>query len=97
MPPPGTNFFTARPSHKGLMHAAREARLDPCEGGIDIATIVNRLPELPYALEVPNLERVKALGYLEHAGVAYTAKKYFSAHPRDIVLRGGRGACKAQV
>ena len=68
----------------GLIHTAREARLDPGEGGIDIATIVSRLPEVPYSLEIPNLERVKELGYLEHARRCLEkTKKYLSTHPRE--------------
>ena len=68
---------------EGLIHTGREERLYPGEGGIDIASIVNRLPEMPYSLEIPNLARVKELGYAEHAWRCLeTAKKYFSAHPR---------------
>jgi sugar phosphate isomerase/epimerase len=62
----------------GLIHAAREDRLDPGQGGIDIAAIVNRLPEIPYSLEIPNLERVKQLGYAGHARLCIeNARKYF--------------------
>jgi sugar phosphate isomerase/epimerase len=67
----------------GLIHTAREERLYAGEGAIDIAAIVNRLPEIPYSLEIPHLARVKELGYAEHASrCLQTAKKYFSAHPR---------------
>jgi len=70
---------------EGLIHTAREARLDPGEGAIDIAAIVNRMPEIPYSLEIPNLERVKELGYAEHARRCLEhAKGYFAAHPRTI-------------
>lgn len=57
-----------------------------------IATIVNQLPEVPYSLEIPNLERVKALGYLEHARRCLKkTKEYSSTHPREqSVVRGGR-------
>jgi sugar phosphate isomerase/epimerase len=70
-------------TNEGLIHTAREERLYPGEGGIDIASIVNRLPEVPYSLEIPNLARVKELGYAEHAWRCLeTAKKYFSDHAR---------------
>ena len=68
---------------EGLIFTGREARLYPGEGTIDIASIVNRLPEMPYSLEIPNLARVKELGYAEHAWRCLeTAKKYFAEHPR---------------
>ncbi|MEW5980022.1 MAG: sugar phosphate isomerase/epimerase [Acidobacteriota bacterium] len=72
------------PTTEGLVHTAREARLPPGEGGIDVAAIVNRLPEIPYSIEIPNLERVKELGYLEHARRCLAStKKYLCAHPRE--------------
>ena len=68
---------------EGLIHTGREARLYPGEGAIDIAAIVNRMPPLPYSLEIPNVERAKELGFAEHARRCIaTAKKYFAAHPR---------------
>jgi sugar phosphate isomerase/epimerase len=70
-------------TNEALIHTAREERLYPGEGGISIASIVNRLPEVPYSLEIPNLARVKELGYAEHAWRCLeTAKRYFSDHPR---------------
>jgi sugar phosphate isomerase/epimerase len=70
-------------TNEGLIRTGREERLYPGEGGIDIASIVNRLPEVPYSLEIPNLARVKELGYAEHAWRCLeTAKKYFASHPR---------------
>jgi sugar phosphate isomerase/epimerase len=67
----------------GLIHSGREARMDPGEGGIDIAAILDRLPEMPYSLEIPNLERVKVLGYPEHARLCLeNTKKYFGVHVR---------------
>ena len=70
-------------TNEGLIHTAREERLYPGEGAIDIAAIMNRLPVMPYSLEIPHLARVKELGYAEHAWRCLeTAKKYFAAHPR---------------
>jgi sugar phosphate isomerase/epimerase len=72
------------PSKKeDLMFTAREARLDPGEGKIDLAAILNRIPEVPYSLEVPNYERVQKVGYAEHVRLALVnAKNYLSTHPR---------------
>ena len=67
-----------------LIYTARQARLDPGEGGIDLAAIVNRIPEVPYSLEIPNLARVKSKGYTEHARLCLAnAKKYLASHPRE--------------
>jgi sugar phosphate isomerase/epimerase len=67
---------------EGLIQTGREARLYPGEGAIDIAAIVNRMPSVPYSLEVPNLERVKELGYAEHARRCLEfGQRYFAAHP----------------
>ena len=61
----------------------REARLYCGEGGIDIASILNRIPEIPYSIELPHVARVKEIGYGEHAyRCLESAKKYFAAHPR---------------
>jgi sugar phosphate isomerase/epimerase len=68
---------------EGLIHTGRDARLYVGEGGIDVAAIVNRLPEIPYSIELPHLERVRVYGYAEHAHRCLeTAKKYLDAHPR---------------
>jgi sugar phosphate isomerase/epimerase len=74
---------------EGLIHTGRAERLYVGEGGIDIAAIVNRLPEMPYSIEIPNLARIKELGYAEHVWrCLQTAKKYFSAHPREVEVAG---------
>jgi sugar phosphate isomerase/epimerase len=73
-------------SKNDLIYTAREARLDPGQGEIDLAAILNRIPEVPYSLELPNSERVKRLGYAEHVRLALmNAKTYFAAHPRGNV------------
>ena len=70
-------------TREGLIHTGREARLYPGEGAIDIAAIVNRMPEVPYSLEIPNLARVKELGYAEHARRCLeSARQYFAIHRR---------------
>jgi sugar phosphate isomerase/epimerase len=69
------------------IQTGREARLDPGEGDIDIAAILDRLPEMPYALEIPNLERVNALGYAEHARLSLqNTRKYLNARMRAPTL-----------
>jgi sugar phosphate isomerase/epimerase len=50
-----------------LKFVAREARLMPGEGGIDIAGILQRLPEVPYSLEIPHARRLAELGDEEFA------------------------------
>lgn len=67
-----------------LIFTAREARLDPGQGGIDLAAILNRIPEVTYSLELPNLQRANSLGHAEHVRLALVnAKNYFSTHPRQ--------------
>jgi sugar phosphate isomerase/epimerase len=69
---------------EGLIHTAREERLYVGEGGIDVAAILDRLPEVPYSIELPHLARAKELGYAEHARRCLeTAKIYFASHPRE--------------
>lgn len=61
----------------------REERSYVGEGGIDIASIVNRIPEVPYSIELPNIKRVKELGYEEFARRCLnSAKDYLELHPR---------------
>lgn len=50
-----------------LIHTGRDERLYVGEGDIDIAAILNRLPEMVYSIELPHIERAKELGYAEHA------------------------------
>ena len=74
-----------------LIRIMREGRLYAGEGGINIAAIFNRLPEIVYSIELPNSAYVKEMGYAEHAfRCLETAKKYFAAHPRRVAA----GACK---
>ncbi len=82
-------------TREGLIHTARDARLYAGEGGIDIAAILNRIPEVPYSIELPHLERVKELGYAEHAWRCLeTARKYLAAHPRTgaAAITAGKAA-----
>lgn len=54
-------------TNEELIRVAREARLYPGEGGIDVASILGRLPAVPYSIEIPNLARSKEQGFAEHA------------------------------
>lgn len=54
----GLNFTTEQ-----LIHAARQERLLPGEGNIDVKGLFTALPQdLPVSVEIVNLERSKALG-----------------------------------
>jgi sugar phosphate isomerase/epimerase len=53
----------ARYTTEELLHAAREERLPPGEGGIDIKRILSHMPQdIPIALEVPMTARAAAEG-----------------------------------
>ncbi len=67
-------------AREDLIYTAREARLDPGQGAIDLGAILARMPTVAYSLEIPNLQRVKEVGYAEHARLCLeNAKKYFCA------------------
>lgn len=64
-----------------LIQTGRAERLYLGEGGIDIAAILARMPEVPYSLEIPNAARVKELGYAAHVRRCLeTAKQYLACH-----------------
>lgn len=70
-------------SKEEMTRILREARLYVGEGGIDIASVVNRIPEIPYSIELPNTKRSQELGYEEFARRCLeSAKAYFEKHPR---------------
>ncbi len=75
---------TAPPSDRDEMtRIMREGRLYVGEGAVDIAGILNRLPDMVYSIELPNLERVREVGYAEHAfRCLETAKSYMAANLR---------------
>ena len=75
-------------TREGLIHTARDARLYVGEGGIDIAGILHRIPEVTYSIELPHLARVKEYGNAEHARRCLaTAKAYMAAHPRRLAAQ----------
>jgi sugar phosphate isomerase/epimerase len=70
-----------------LARTGREARLDPGQGAIDVAAIINRIRKVPYSLEIPNLERAARVGYEEHARLCCAhAREYVASHPRCQAL-----------
>lgn len=65
-----------------MIRTAREGRLYPGEGVMDIAGIVRALPNaLPVSIELPNLKRLEELGAEGHARRCLeTAQEYFRKH-----------------
>ncbi|MBM4763362.1 sugar phosphate isomerase/epimerase [Bacillus sp. B15-48] len=70
------------PSHipstvEELVYTGTKERLYVGEGGIDVEGIVKRLPEVPYAIEMPHVKRIEELGAEEFARrCLQTAKDY---------------------
>jgi sugar phosphate isomerase/epimerase len=54
-------------SRNGMVHVARDERLYFGEGCIDFVAILDRLPPMPYSIELPNIKRLKKYGYEGHA------------------------------
>jgi sugar phosphate isomerase/epimerase len=71
------------PTRDGMVHVARDERLYVGEGCIDFAAIIERIPDdIPFSIELPNVKRVKELGYEGHARRCLeTAKQYFALLP----------------
>jgi sugar phosphate isomerase/epimerase len=71
-------------SKEGLIFAARADRKFVGAGGLDIAGIVNSLPQVPYSLEIPNLALGLVMSPVDFAREALlTAQAYFERHPRQ--------------
>ncbi len=65
----------------GLIHNGRAERLYVGEGGIDVAGVVRRMPDIVFGVEIPHLERVKVIGHAEHVFRALErTKDYLAAH-----------------
>jgi sugar phosphate isomerase/epimerase len=64
----------------GLVQIMRGARLYVGEGAIDIAAILDRMPVVPYSIELPNERRVAEYGYEEHARRCLQAAKHYFDH-----------------
>lgn len=64
-----------------LIFTGRGNRLYLGDGGIDVAAIVRRLPEVVYVPEIPNFAVIDEVGRAEHVcRVLETTKKYFEEH-----------------
>ncbi|MCT4618395.1 MAG: sugar phosphate isomerase/epimerase [Marinisporobacter sp.] len=65
---------------EGLVFTGRDERYYVGEGAINIDEIIKRIPrQVVYSIELPHIERVKELGYTEHARRCLeTAKEYFN-------------------
>ncbi|MGB8665909.1 MAG: hypothetical protein WCD24_14340, partial [Serratia inhibens] len=67
-----------------LIRVARADRQPPGEGDIELGPIVEALPPVPYALEVPNDVMRHQLGALEYARrVLEMTKRFFEAVDAD--------------
>ncbi|PZR96122.1 MAG: xylose isomerase [Stutzerimonas stutzeri] len=80
---------------EGLIYTAREARLLPGEGSIDLVGIFSQLPpDLPVSVEIPHLERSPVLGVREWARQALAATRATLA-ARDEAVAGGASLRRA--
>ena len=68
-------------SYEEMRRILREERLFLGEGGIDVATILNHLPKVPLAIELPHKERLLTLGFEKYAAKCLErAKQYVHAY-----------------
>ena len=64
-----------------MTHIIRDERLYVGQGCIDITAIIDRLPQIPFSIELPNAKQVKELGVEGHARRCLeTAKRYLEKH-----------------
>jgi sugar phosphate isomerase/epimerase len=76
----------------GMIHIARDNRLYLGEGCIDFRSIFDRLPAIPFSIELPNAQRVKELGYEGHARRCLeTARRYLKNSDRSPSNLTGHG------
>lgn len=75
-------------TREGFVHIARDARLYLGDGAIDVAAILDRMPQMPYSIELPNVAQVRELGYEEHARLCLRkAKRYLEMHSHRQPVR----------
>ena len=65
-----------------MLFTAREGRLYPGEGAMDIAGMVSAMPGVPLSIELPNLKRMREMG-AEGRRCLESSKAYFAAHGVD--------------
>ncbi|HEY0682889.1 MAG TPA: sugar phosphate isomerase/epimerase [Steroidobacter sp.] len=65
----------------GLIFAARNERMFPGDGGLDLRGILSALPpDIPYSLEIPTAALAKKIGLQECARLALESAKEFFGH-----------------
>lgn len=63
-----------------LIRIGRAERLYLGEGGIDVASILGRLPEVPLSIEIPNTAKLSSLGAEQYARLCIeTARSFLAA------------------
>ncbi|WP_046176303.1 sugar phosphate isomerase/epimerase family protein [Domibacillus indicus] len=68
-------------SKEEMTRILREERLYIGEGGIDVASILSRIPQVPYSIELPHAKRLRELGYEEFARrCLQSAKQYLDKY-----------------
>lgn len=73
--------------HEEMVRIVREARDYVGYGGIDIASIVQALPVIPYSIELPNKREWELLGYEQFIKKCLqTAQEYFDSHVKNGVI-----------
>jgi len=61
----------------GLIFAARADRKFVGEGTLDLASVIRRLPAMPYSLEIPNSKLARTMSPMDIAKKAIaTAREY---------------------
>jgi sugar phosphate isomerase/epimerase len=74
---------------EGLIFAARADRKFVGEGGLDLAGVINRLPPMPYSLEIPNAKLALRMSPIELAKKAIeTARSYISSSRSTPAVTG---------
>lgn len=62
-----------------LIYTATKERLYVGEGGIDVAAILKKLPNIPYAIEIPHIKRIQEFGVEQYArNCLQTAKEHLN-------------------
>lgn len=82
----------------GLIFAARNERMFPGAGGLDLRGILGALPAgIPYSLEIPTAALAKKMGLEECARLALESARNFFATPRGIAPLGAAQSSKIQL
>jgi sugar phosphate isomerase/epimerase len=72
--------YEAPTTRDGLIFTARADRKFVGEGGLDLASVINHLPPMPYSLEIPNAKLALSMSPIDFAKKAIdTARSYIAA------------------